>query len=96
MSFSDWAVYNHGFDGYSGNPSVGTTINYFGGSDALVFSGGIGHGFDTGGDGASANVIPTTFSIGFLHGKLRTLINPVLSGPANHGLICMQSHSHFI
>ncbi len=91
MAFEDWIVYNHGLNGSGGQPDVGTTTSYFGGSTALVMAGEVGHGVDASGLGASANVIPDTFSKGFLHGKLRTLINPVVSNPANHGILCMQS-----
>src|SRR3977135_1317177 len=92
MAFADWIVHNHGLNGRGGQPNMGTTTSYFGGSSALVMAGQTGHGVDASGIAASANIVPDTFPKGFLHGKLRTLINPVVSGPANnYGILCMQS-----
>lgn len=91
MSFSDWTVFNNGMNGTGGQPSAGVSTTYFGGSSALVFSGAGGHGLDDGGLQASASAVPNTLTTGITSGKIRTLITPVLSGPANHGLICMQS-----
>ena len=94
MSFSQWLTFNNGFNGYLGQPALGLTTTYFGLSSALVMSGNQLHGFDLAGITASANAVPDTLPHGFLSGKIRTLINPVHSGPANHGLICMQSASN--
>ena len=93
MAFSDWLTFNNGFNGYI-EPALGLTTSYFAGSSALVMSGAGGHGFDAAGITASANAVANTLPHGFTSGKIRTLINPVLSGPANHGLICMQSASN--
>jgi hypothetical protein len=91
MTFANWSIYNNGLNGYQENPAAGITQSYFHGRKALVFSGDQGHGMDAGGITASANALRTDLPHGLLHGKLRTLINPVLSGPANHGLLCLQS-----
>ena len=91
MAFVDWLTFNNGFNGSGGYPPLGTTNSFFGGSTALVMSGEVGHGVDAGGQTASANAVPDTLSKGFTSGRIRTLINPVVSGPANHGLICMMS-----
>lgn len=88
---SQWTVYNNGFNGTGGEPAAGISTTYFAGENSLVFSGHSAHATDDGAVTASANVVPEDLPKGVLHGKLRTHINPVVSGPANHGLICMQS-----
>ena len=89
MSFSDWLTFANGFVGYFGEPAIGTTTSWFP-TRALVMA-SISGSYDAGGSIASANAVPNTLPKGFTSGKLRTLINPVISGPSNHGLICMQS-----
>jgi hypothetical protein len=91
MAFGEWTVYNNGMNGLGGQPAAGISLTYFSGSSSLVFSGAGGHGVDDGGDQASANAYPSGLPKGFTSGKMRTLINPVQSGPANHGLMRMQS-----
>ena len=100
MAFSDWITGLGGpnsptndLDGSGGYPALATsTLTPIESSNTLAISGsGLAGGGSSISNSTAGWAIQNVKPKGFLSGKIRCLINPVDSNPANHGVFSMAS-----
>jgi len=92
MALSDFITNSGNFNGNGPYPALGqTTVTPIAGTKSLAMASTAGEASNSVG-----YIIQDVQPHGFLSGKIRCFINPVVSGPANHGVFAMASSTDLL